>query len=144
MAAIAFAAGWTGVPDGENTSGLGETGLLLDTADPLLEDGGNLGRGGLCVGGIGADGAVVEGSGCAGLKIRQHSAQRESSSGSSAATPTHQPSFNAAPMASRIGSGSFGRWRDGLRAQLRRAAMDLQMRSVPWQQRPPRGGSTGG
>lgn len=96
-----------GVPDGENTSGLGKTGLFLDTTDPLLEDGGDLGRRGLCVGGIGADGAVVERSGCAGLNFRQHPVQRESSHGSSAATPNHLPSSNAAPMASKIGSGSW-------------------------------------
>lgn len=35
------------VPDGEDTAGLGETGLLLDTADSLLEDGRDLSGGGL-------------------------------------------------------------------------------------------------
>jgi len=42
------------VPDREDTAGLGETSLLLHTADPLLEDGGDLGRGGLSIGGIAA------------------------------------------------------------------------------------------
>jgi len=54
-----------GLPDGKHTSSLGETVLLLDATDPLLEDRGHLGRGGLCFGGIGSDG-VGEGRG-AGL-----------------------------------------------------------------------------
>lgn len=66
-----------GVPDGENTSGLGKTGLFLDSTDPLFEDGGHLGRRGLRVGRIAANSAVVERCRCAGLKFRQHSAQRE-------------------------------------------------------------------
>ena len=35
------------IPDGEDTAGLGETGLLLDTADSLLENGRDLSGGGL-------------------------------------------------------------------------------------------------
>jgi hypothetical protein len=55
------------VPDGEDTAGLGETGLLLDTADPLLEDRGDLGGGGLSIGGIAASEGVDNGSGGARL-----------------------------------------------------------------------------
>ena len=49
------------VPDREDTAGLGETSLLLHTADPLLEDGGDLGRGGLSIGGIAASEGVDDG-----------------------------------------------------------------------------------
>lgn len=38
------------VPDGQDAAGLGQVGLLLDATDPLLENGRDLGRGGLCVG----------------------------------------------------------------------------------------------
>lgn len=48
------------VPDGEDTTGLGEVGLLLDTTDSLLEDGRDLSRGGLGLG----EGAGLDGSGC--------------------------------------------------------------------------------
>lgn len=50
------------IPDGEDTASLGQVGLLRDTADSLLEDGGDLGgRGlGLSVG----SGLDVEGGGC--------------------------------------------------------------------------------
>lgn len=45
------------VPDGEDTAGLGEVGLLMDTTDSLLEDGRDLGGSGLGVGvGAGLDG----------------------------------------------------------------------------------------
>lgn len=43
------------IPDGENTSSLGEAGLLLYTADPLFKDGGDLGRGSLGFGGVASD-----------------------------------------------------------------------------------------
>lgn len=55
------------VPDGEDATGLGETGLLLDTADPLLEDGGDLSRGGLGVSGIAASEGIDDGGGVARL-----------------------------------------------------------------------------
>jgi hypothetical protein len=55
------------VPDGEDTAGLGETGLLLDTADPLLEDRGDLSGGGLSIGGIAAREGVDNGCGVARL-----------------------------------------------------------------------------
>jgi len=45
---------WFGVPDGEDTTGLGEAVLLLDSTDPLLKDGRDLGGGGLCLG-VGSD-----------------------------------------------------------------------------------------
>jgi len=54
------------VPNGEDTAGLGETGLLLDTTDPLLEDRGDLGGGGLSVGSIAAE-RVDDGGGVARL-----------------------------------------------------------------------------
>ena len=57
------------VTDGENTTSLGEGVLLLDTADPLLQDGGNLGGGGLRFGGVGS-GSVDE-RGSAGLWRRK-------------------------------------------------------------------------
>lgn len=55
------------IPDGEDTAGLGEAGLLLDTADALLEDGGDLGGGGLSIGGIAASEGVDNGGGGARL-----------------------------------------------------------------------------
>ena len=55
------------VPNGEDTAGLGETRLLLDTADPLLEDRGDLGGGGLSIGGIAASEGVDNGGGVARL-----------------------------------------------------------------------------
>lgn len=81
------------VPDGEDTAGLGKAGLLLNTADSLLENRRDLGRGSLCVGGIASDllRGGVEGDGCgSGLlveKPRQCSAQQESSLRSTVATP---------------------------------------------------------
>lgn len=58
--------GYSDIPDRQNTTGLGEASLLLDTTDALLEDGRNLGRGGLCVGGVGSslDGGSVDSCGC--------------------------------------------------------------------------------
>ena len=41
------------VPDGEDATGLGKARLLLDTANPLLQDGGHLGWGSLRIGGVG-------------------------------------------------------------------------------------------
>lgn len=54
------------VPDGQNTSSFGETGLIAHTSNSLLEDGRNFGRRGLCVGSVGSD--LVRGSveGCWG------------------------------------------------------------------------------
>lgn len=54
-----------GVPDGKDTSSLGKAGLLLDTADPLLQDGGDLGGGGLSIGSIASDSSE---GGCASLR----------------------------------------------------------------------------
>lgn len=42
------------IPDGEDAASLGKASLLLDTADPLLEDGRDLGGRRLRVGGVGA------------------------------------------------------------------------------------------
>lgn len=93
-----------GVPDGENTSSLSETGLLLDTADPLLEDGGDLGRGGFGFGGIAANllGGVVPDSRGAGLrKIRQYVGLGR---GSSAATPVASTKLHCNPNGIGISS----------------------------------------
>jgi len=83
---------WGSIPDGENTSGLGKTGLLLYAADPLLEDGRHLGRGGLRVGGIGSHllRGVKDGRRRSGLlrQYRQHSARRRSSLAPIAAPPS--------------------------------------------------------
>lgn len=49
------------IPDGQDTAGLGEASLLLDTADSLLEDRGDLSWGGLSLG-VGAGLNSVEGS----------------------------------------------------------------------------------
>ena len=46
--------GGSDVPDGEDAASLGKASFLLDTADPLLEDGRNLGRRRLRVGSVGA------------------------------------------------------------------------------------------
>lgn len=49
------ALGGIDVPDGQNTTGLGETSLLLNTTDALLQNGRDLGRGGLSLRGVRAD-----------------------------------------------------------------------------------------
>lgn len=51
------------VPDGEDTTGLGEGVLLLDATDALLQDGGDLGGGGLSIGSVGAGGGERRGAG---------------------------------------------------------------------------------
>jgi len=50
------------ITDGEDTASLSETGLLLNTTNSLLEDGRNLSRSGLGVGGVESGG--VDGGGC--------------------------------------------------------------------------------
>lgn len=50
------------IPNRQDTTGLSETSLLLDTADSLLEDGRDLSGRGLGVGSVGSDG--VDGSRC--------------------------------------------------------------------------------
>ena len=58
------------VPDGKDTTGLGETRLFLYTTDPLLQDGGNLGGSGLCFGSIASNllcGGVEDDGGGSGL-----------------------------------------------------------------------------
>lgn len=54
------------LPNGENATGLSKTSLLSDTADPLLEDGRDLGRGSLGLTSVVAD-LVNEGSSGTGL-----------------------------------------------------------------------------
>lgn len=53
------------VPDRQNTTGLGETSLLLNTTDALLQDGGDLGGLSLGLSGVGTDllGGTGEGAG---------------------------------------------------------------------------------
>jgi hypothetical protein len=53
------------VPDRQNTTGLSETSLLLNTTDALLQDGGDLGGLGLGLGGVGTDllGGAGDGAG---------------------------------------------------------------------------------
>lgn len=70
------------VPDGQNTTGLGETSLLLNTTDALLQNGGNLGGLGLGLGGVGTDllGGAGDGAGDsrADLGMKNLSATRPS------------------------------------------------------------------
>jgi hypothetical protein len=54
------------IPDGKDTTGLGEVGLLLDTTDSLLEDGRDLSGGSLV--GVATDG-VGDGSDSTGLYV---------------------------------------------------------------------------
>lgn len=64
------------VPDGQDAAGLGETSLLLDTTNSLLEDGRNLGRGSL---GLGVCASLhVEDGGCgiSGLRVKNRLAER--------------------------------------------------------------------
>lgn len=111
---------WRGIPDGEDTPGLGKTGLLLHTADPLLEDGRHLGRGSLGLGGIGSDllrGVEGDGRGASlSRQIYQHSARRRSSLAPVAAPPStpkqRRCSANGIGMASWELHG-MARWRKG-------------------------------
>lgn len=102
------------VTDGEDTAGLSEVGLLLDTADALLEDGRNLSGGGLGVGGIGSclegDRSGLEKSvlGSAGELVR------------TSATVHQPPNVPATLHLSRIGAGAWplelrrmDRWNSG-------------------------------
>lgn len=117
MAAMAC---WCGIPDGENTSGLGKAGLFLHAADPLLENRGHLGRGGLRVGGIGSHLLRgVEGGRCgSGLLQQNHqqSARRRSSIAPNAALPSASTQLNGS--ANGIGIPSWelqtmAGWRTG-------------------------------
>ncbi len=65
------------IPDRENAASLGEAGLLLNTANSLLEDGRNLGRRSLCFG-IRADlyRGDVDGCGISGLARKTQGQQR--------------------------------------------------------------------
>jgi hypothetical protein len=53
------------VPDGQDTTGLSETSLLLDTTDALLQDGGDLSGLGLGLSSVGTDllGGTGDGAG---------------------------------------------------------------------------------
>lgn len=68
------------VPDRQDTASLSETGLLLDTTDALLQNGGDLGGGSLGLGGVGTDllGGAGDGAGDsrANLRRRRKTCQR--------------------------------------------------------------------
>lgn len=103
------------VPDGEDTAGLSEAVLLLDATDPLLEDGGDLGGGGLRIGGVGSDLLRGVEDRRAGLvrRNRQYSVQVSAQwelLASRTATPIASSKLVASPMASIRASGSCGRW----------------------------------
>jgi hypothetical protein len=57
---------WGNVPDGEDAAGLSEVDLLLDTTDPLLEDGRHLGRRGP---GFGVGAGLEGGDGGCGISL---------------------------------------------------------------------------
>lgn len=147
---------WCGVPDGEDTTGLGEGVLLLDATDALLQDGGDLGGGGLSIGGVGAGSgerrgaglweqkwSVVVGDGCEAWlgrgELPSPSRQRAPQPGIH-----HHCSFNALPMASAPGSSSCRRRRRWRQAQWLVAAVDLPMQSCSRQRLRRPGGWTGG
>jgi len=142
-----------GLPDGKHTSSLGETVLLLDATDPLLEDRGHLGRGGLCFGGIGSDG-VGEGRGAGlvwwgtwsvrGRRLGRGELPPPICPAPQPASIAHRTSSIAAPMVSRGDSWSQRRWRGGLQAHVQADAMDLPTQFCPWQRLQRPGGSTGG
>lgn len=139
-----------GIPDGENTSGLGETGLLLDTPDALLENRGHLGRSGFGIDSIASDllgGSVEERGRGAGL-LREKSVSARLSRGAPS-QPAPQPpsprrSSIAGPLAPQTGNWSYRRWSDGGQAQLQLGSMDLPMQVCPRQRLQRPGGSTGG
>lgn len=59
------------IPDGQDTAGLGEASLLLDTADSLLEDRGDLSWGGLGLSvGAGLDSVESSWGNSSGLQSR--------------------------------------------------------------------------
>lgn len=92
-----------GVPDRKHTSSLGEAVLLLHAADPLLQDGRDLGWRGLRVGGIVSDGAG-EGRG-AGLVVRKNRQYLVSAEGSS---PSSQRSSPIPSTKLRSGANGIG------------------------------------
>jgi hypothetical protein len=71
------------VPDGQNTTGLGETSLLLNTTDALLKDGGNLGGLGLGLGGVGTDllGGAGDGAGDSRADLEEEKLVSDEASG---------------------------------------------------------------
>jgi hypothetical protein len=91
------------IPDGKDTTSLGETGLLLDTTDPLLEDRGDLGGSSLGLSGIAADllGRSVEdggsGSGLFGRRenLSVHVLAKLSERRQGITIPSTQPSSSA-------------------------------------------------
>lgn len=65
LAALPQGGGFQDVPDGQDTTGLSETSLLLDTTDALLQDGGDLSGLGLGLSSVGTDllGGTGDGAG---------------------------------------------------------------------------------
>jgi hypothetical protein len=120
-----------GVPNGQHTSSLGEAVLLLDAADPLLQDRGNLGGGGLRIGGVRADGVGERGS--AGLLVRKPVSTMLSAEGDSIPPSAARP---APSTKAYCGANGIAQWQA--------AAMDLPTQSCPWQRLQRPGGSTGG
>jgi hypothetical protein len=143
MAAMAH----EGVPDGKNATSLGKVVLLLDAADPLLKDGGDLGGGGLSLGGVRADGVGERrGAGLMEAKssvsccyVRQRALIQPAQQ-----IPIHQQSFMATPMASPWAYNRRRRWLERRQAQWQAVAMDLPTQSCSRQRLPRPGGSTGG
>jgi hypothetical protein len=102
-----------GIPDGEHTSGLGETGLFLNTADALLENGGDLGGGGFGVDSITSDllgGGVEESGRGSGLLRKKSVSARLSGRGAPSQPSSHPPSPRrssiAEPLAPETGNWS--------------------------------------
>jgi hypothetical protein len=129
-----------GIPDGEHTSGLGETGLFLNTADALLENGGDLGGGGFGIDSIASDllgGGVEESGRGSGLLRKKSVSARLSGRGALSQPSSHSPSPRrssiAEPLAPETGNWSCRRRSDGVQAQLQLASMDLPMQVCPWQ-----------
>lgn len=80
------------IPDGKDTTGLGETSLLLNTADSLLEDRGDLSWGGLGLS-VGAGLNGVEGSWC-------NSSSLYTRTSVSRASEKTESSYNSSPNSS--------------------------------------------
>ena len=97
---LAYLHGQNGLPDGENTSSLGEAGFLLDTADPLLKDGGNFRWGRLCVGSVEARGVGECGSASLLVEKAVSAASSEEGSFLGPAAVLRRPptSINEAPL----------------------------------------------
>ena len=106
------------VPDGEDATGLGKARLLLYTADPLLQDGGYLGRGSLRIGGVASDllgRGIEDGGGGSGLSQKNESSVLGSAG---ELPPTTAASSSAPTKLQRIAIGILDGWQE-LRAMAR-------------------------